>query len=258
MDLRKFLIDFEDYLAPRLDTYEAALYLFIFRHTKLIDLDDAAIGFKSARKKISLGSGEKGKPMSENACYEKLKSLEGKGCIELLSVERAGTRVKLRLPADIPGVVPSPQSAQPFSIEEIDFFGMPEHRQLILEREAGRCFYCLRAIDQSNYVIEHVVSRPEGSGNYRNVVAACRQCNNRKGSSAADDYLRILYRGGFLDATDFEGRLSHLQRLKAGEFKPSMGCLLNSSDNPQAAGKLELLGLQIPVNEVLNSARAKG
>ncbi len=50
-------------------------------------------------------------------------------------------------------------------------------------------------------VIEHVVSRPAGGNGYRNVVAACRQYNNRKGDSDAEDFLRILYAKGFSPVT---------------------------------------------------------
>ena len=96
---------------------------------------------------------------------------------------------------------------------------MPANRERILAREGGRCFYCLRQLTKENHVIEHVVSRPVGSNGYRNLVAACRECNNRKKSSA-DDWLRTLYREGFLDAAEFEERQSHLERLRAGELKP--------------------------------------
>lgn len=106
-------------------------------------------------------------------------------------------------------------------IEQMDFFNVLENRQLILLREQGRCFYCLRKLDDQNYVIEHVQSRPTGNNGYRNVVAACRQCNNRKNDSSADNWLRTLYRDGFLSTSEFEGRLSHLQQLQAGLLKPS-------------------------------------
>ena len=43
-------------------------------------------------------------------------------------------------------------------IEEMDFFEVPENRALILEREEHRCFYCLRALTNESYVIEHVLS----------------------------------------------------------------------------------------------------
>jgi hypothetical protein len=117
-------------------------------------------------------------------------------------------------------LIPSPDVAQPVDLEQLDFFDVPENRQLILEREGHRCFYCLRKLDNQNHVIEHVQSRPEGNNSYRNVVAACRQCNNRKNASSAEDWLRTLYRDGFFGTHEFEDRLSHLQQLRAGLLKP--------------------------------------
>jgi hypothetical protein len=105
-------------------------------------------------------------------------------------------------------------------IETEDFFEIEENRNRILERDERRCFYCLRQLTRENYVIEHVVSRPAGTNSYRNVVAACRECNNRKGSSTAEEWLRTLYREGFLDAAAFQERQLHLERLQAGELKP--------------------------------------
>jgi hypothetical protein len=103
----------------------------------------------------------------------------------------------------------------------MDFFEVPENRALILEREEHRCFYCLRALTAENYVIEHVISRPAGDNGYRNVVAACRECNNRKNDSAAEHYLRALYRESFLSAAELQDRLAKLARLRNGELKPA-------------------------------------
>ena len=107
-------------------------------------------------------------------------------------------------------------------IESEDFFAL-ENRSRILEREGNRCFYCIRKLSPENYVIEHVLSRPVGDNGYRNVVASCRHCNNRKGSSVADDWLRTLYREGFLDAAAFQDRFSHLEQLRAGQLRPAAG-----------------------------------
>jgi 5-methylcytosine-specific restriction endonuclease McrA len=93
---------------------------------------------------------------------------------------------------------------------------------LILKRENYRCFYTLEKLDEKNFVIDHVVSRPNGDNSYRNVVAASREANNRKGSTAADDFLRRLFRDGFLTASEMEERLLQLGRLKAGELKPPL------------------------------------
>ena len=43
MDLKIVLEEFEDYLAPTLDTYEQAVYLYIFRHGRLQGKTEAAI-----------------------------------------------------------------------------------------------------------------------------------------------------------------------------------------------------------------------
>lgn len=222
MDLEKFIIEFQDYLAPKLDTYEQAIYLYVFRHSRFVGKDEAVIGFKSARARMACGVGEKGKPMSEATAYEKLQSLESKHCIEIVASERTGRRIRLRLPEEIPGVIPQATGAPEASLEDMDFFNVPENRILILDREHHKCFYCLRELNPENLVIEHIVSRPNGDNSYRNVVAACRQCNNRKGKSPAEDFLRTLYRESFLSATEFEERLSHLERLRNGELKPAL------------------------------------
>lgn len=220
MELEQFIRDFQDHLAPRLDTYEQAVYLYLFRHTRFVGLDEAVIGFKSARRRLACGVGEKGKPMSENTAYEKLRSLEKKGCITILDSTREGRKISLLLPSEIPGVIVSESPVLPPDIETEDFYNVGENRDRILMREEHRCFYCLRQLNGENYVIEHVLSRPEGNNTYRNVVAACRYCNNRKGSADVEDWLRTLYRDGFLGETEFRERVSSLERLRAGELKP--------------------------------------
>jgi Fe2+ or Zn2+ uptake regulation protein len=220
MGFEQFFKDFQDHLAPRLDTYEQAVYLYLFRYTRFVGLDEVVIGFKSGRRRMACGIGEKGKPMSENTAYVKLKSLEEKGCIVILDSTRDGRKIRFKLPSEIPGVV-APVEAAPISdLETQDFFNAGENRARILMREEHRCFYCFRQLKGENYVIEHIVSRPTGDNTYRNVVAACRQCNNRKGSSNAEDWFRILYRDGFLGEAEFRERVSHLERLRAGELKP--------------------------------------
>ena len=221
MDVKQVIEDFQDYLAPKLDTYEQAIYLYLFRHSRLQGKDEIVTGFVSARLRMAFGVGEKGKPMSKNTCYEKLQSLESKGCINIVDKERDGTGIRLLLPSEISGLIPQEQPIQELTLDELDFFNVPENRPAILRREGNKCFYCFRALNSNNYVIEHVTSRPEGNNTYRNVVAACRDCNNRKGNLSADEFLRGLYRRGYLSATDFEARSDALTQLRSGDLKPS-------------------------------------
>lgn len=178
MDVKTVFEEFQDYLAPKLDTYEQAIYLYILRHSRFQGKAETTIGFRSALRKMAFGVGEKGKPMAQRTCYEKLKSLESKGCLKIVGTERDGTKIRLNLPSEIQGLIPPKQIAAALDLEEMDFFTVQANRLLILQREGHKCFYCLRALNSSNHVIEHVMSRPEGSNTYRNVVAACRNCNN--------------------------------------------------------------------------------
>ena len=222
LDLKRVIEEFQDYLAPKLDTYECAIYLDVFHHSRLEGRDEVVIGFKSARREMCFGVGEHGSPMSESTCYEKLRSLQTKECIENPGSVRGGTKVRLRLPAEIPNLVPPPPSLRAFELEEIDFFTDPKNRLAILRREGSSCFYCLRQLNTSDYVIEHVVSRPDGDNSYRNLVAACLGCNNRKGPTPADEYLRKLYREGYLNPDEFQDRTVALKRLQDGEIRPQV------------------------------------
>jgi len=220
MDAKQTLEEVVDHLLPRLDTYEAAIYLYALRHGPLQGAPELVIGFKSARREMAFGIGERGKPMSEGTCYKKLGTLADKGRVRVLSSERAGTRIRVLLPAEIDGVIPVTNASETIDWESVDFFAAPEHRALIVAREAGRCFYCRATISDANYVIEHIVSHPDGDGSYRNVVAACRRCNNRKSGTQADDFLRTLFREGFLSDTDLKERLSALEAVTTGRLRP--------------------------------------
>ena len=222
MDAYEFLTQFHDYLAPKLDPYEQVIYLYVVRHSRLLGQDDVTIGIGSAAKKGVFGTGNTGDSMSPGNCRKKLRSLELKGCLTIVASEHHGFRIQAKLPCEIGGLIPPPVEHSQFDLEEINFFDDPKYRPLILEREQHKCFYCLRSIDNATYVLEHVISRPRGNNSYRNVVAGCRQCNNRKGSSTAEDFLRTLYRESFLSSSELEDRLSHLERLRAGELKPSV------------------------------------
>jgi hypothetical protein len=180
-------VAFQDHLAPKLTTYEQAIYLYVFRHSRFLGLEEATIGFKSARNRMALDLGKANTPMSEGSVYQSLRSLEAKRAITILRTEHSGRLIRLHLPHEIPGLVPPPTNATAPDIETMDFFEVPENRLLILKREDYKCFYTLQRLDDKNFVVEHVISRPNGDNSYRNVVAASREINNRKGAMTAED-----------------------------------------------------------------------
>ena len=114
-------VQFQDHLAPRLNVYEQAIYLYLLRSTHLEGQRQAVIGFKSARKKLAFGSGKAGTPPSETVIYEKVRQLEQKGCLKVLGSERTGTRLEVFLPHEIPGLIPLDVPLAATALEDLDF-----------------------------------------------------------------------------------------------------------------------------------------
>jgi hypothetical protein len=220
IDLQCFFVEFHDYLAPKLDVYEQAIYLYLFRHSRLLGIEEVTIGFKSARTRLATGIGENGKAMSESTSYKKLESLQIKRCLTILRTSHRGRVIRLHLPNEIHELIPPAVQEMPKDLERMDFFKDPANRLLLLEREKHRCFYTLKPLTSDSFVVEHIVSRPHGDNSYRNCVAASREANNKKASSSAEDFLRRLFRDGFLNEAEFTERLKTLELVKSGNLKP--------------------------------------
>lgn len=194
----------------------------LVRHTRLIGREADIFGFKSIRKTMVIGVGESNKPMSEGTCYGKIKSLATKGFIEIKDSTNTGQRIKVLLPFEIPGLTRPIDRLPQFNIEEIDFFSAPEYREKILERDKRKCLYCFKNLSEDSYVIEHVVSRPNGDNSYRNLVASCRTCNNKKANLNVTDFIRKLYRDNFISENEFLQVGQNLEKLKNGKLRPEL------------------------------------
>ena len=218
IDAAEFLRRFSDSIAPKMDAYEQVIYLFVYRHSVLEGKEKATIGFHSARFRMATGVGENGKPMAANTAHKKIKSLEQKGFLTIHGVERDGRVLSVVVPDSLDE---PPETTPPMiALEDQDFFEAEENRLRILDRENMRCFYCMKEIDKATFVIEHIISRPQGDNSYRNCVAACRTCNNRKAAKPAADLLRKLFREGFLSEEEFMRRVHALDELMAGRLEP--------------------------------------
>jgi hypothetical protein len=180
------------------------------------------IELKSARHNIARGLGKRGGPLAVRTCLEKLKSLDAKGCIKLVAADADAPDVRVRVPSEVPGLIGRGRRPAAPDLERRDFYNVPENRRLILEREDGRCFYCLKKVNDSSAVFDHVARRSVGDETYRNIVACCRRCSNRKGESSGEDLLRVLFREGFITSHVLADRLAALSRLSAGELRPAI------------------------------------
>ena len=219
----------EDVMVPRLNLClpDRAVYSHLVRHSRLE-------GKRQLRFSIAW--------LSEGACLSKVtvrpavRRLAGHGALRLLERSHAGHLAEVYLPEEIPHLwshpgeagKPAPAPAPvpktlPASIEETDFFNMPELRQAIHERERGRCFYCLRQTNWRFRCLDHVVPQARsGRNSYRNLVSCCADCNARKGELPADEFFRQLYRERTLSPTDLAGRLHALDALISGKLRPRL------------------------------------
>ncbi len=210
------LAEISDRLIPqrRLDTYEQALYWYLFRQTHVLAAVEATISYAAIEKAIGV---------TKTAATRRLRSLEEKGCIKVVDTGWGGTKVSVSLPEEILGPSAAPAKIQPADIETINFFAQEQYREAILHREGNTCFYCLRKLSGENYALDHLVPQSDGGNDsYRNVVAACHSCNSSKNAASAEDFLRRLYRSGRLNDSEFERRLLAVDALKQGEFKPDV------------------------------------
>jgi hypothetical protein len=213
--LKETIEEIEDYLIPflGLDTYEKSLYYHLFRHTRLIGKEETIFVISSATKTVGL---------TDFSARGRIRKLNEKGCVKIQELTRNGVRVSVLLPAEIPGCVIAPEvNESVVDIELIDFYNDQKYRPKILERENGECFYCFRKLNKDNYVLDHLISQVNtGKNSYRNIVAACHECNSVKIGKNGDDFVRLLYRKGTINSQELENRLSAIEKLKNGEIKP--------------------------------------
>lgn len=219
-NLKKEFEAYSDFIACRLDVYEQGIFLFLFRQSHLRGETQATISMKRDRLRLGLGIGDGTKPMSEGTFAKKTASLESKGLVSRINSGRSGTTLLVTLPTLSTMYLDAQAKPEAPLATEIDYFWDEVGRAAILRREKFQCFYCFSTLKGIDYVMEHVVSRPEGTNDYRNIVAACQSCNNKKGNWSAEEYLRKLRREHRISEEEFDGRVSALDDLRSGRLVP--------------------------------------
>jgi 5-methylcytosine-specific restriction endonuclease McrA len=205
----------EDELIPslKLDAYERSVYYHLVRHSLVVGQATLQVSIDSLAARTGLSSHVR----------QKLRALESKGCIKILDRNRSGTQIEVFAPNAIPGCKPQTAVVETFDIEVLDCYSDPRGRAAIIAREAGKCYYCMRLIDDSNAVLDHAIPQADRiDHSYRNMVACCHECNSLKSGMAAHDFVRLLYRRGRLGGGELEERLSALDALARGDLKPQL------------------------------------
>ena len=219
MDLSTIIKQCEDYLFPTLQfsVRERVLYYHLLRHTHLEGKSSALFTL------LPLANAT---VVSESSSREDIRSLNERGCIKIEDRSRNGHLVRVFLPEEIEGVLPTAALAPEVDIEAIDFYSNRRFISALLAREDQRCFSCLKSIRAESCELDHTIAQANGRNNsYRNVVCSCHECNTTKQAQAAADFLRSLYRKGVLSQAELENRLTALEQLQAGKLVPDVGAV---------------------------------
>ncbi len=212
----------EDVLVPRLclTVVERAVYSHLLRHSRLED---------RLRLRFSILWLARGNRMSAGSVRLAVRRLVAKGALRLVERTKAGHVVEVRLPGEIRAVRPERGAGGPArlprttNLEEMDFLQTKARREAIHSRERSLCFYCLRRLTARVRCLDHVVPQVRrGSNSCRNIVSSCSECNSQKGETAAEDFLRLLYRDGRLTTSELTGRLRAVEALAAGKLRPAL------------------------------------
>jgi hypothetical protein len=214
-EIAQLWIDIEDHLIPflDLDAHERSVYYHLVRRSRLLGKRTVQVSIDSLAQATGLST----------QVRNHLRTLEAKGALKILVRDRNGTTIEIFTPSEIPNCIASKPHTEEIDLETFDFYGNAAGRRAIIEREGGRCFYCLRLINSDSAVLDHGIAQAERLDNsYRNIVASCHECNSLKAGTRADDFIRLLYRRNRLNADEMEGRLAGFAALQRGDMKPQL------------------------------------
>ena len=147
--------------------------------------------------------------VDNNTIKRRLGDLFKHKCITVTSQRGTANVIAIHLPSSIPACkkLIEEEEAKPVQIAEdatLDYFTDPGRRLQILQRDNGRCVYCLIEITEDTFVIDHLIPMSKGGNNMKgNLVASCASCNQRKADTDAVEFLLGNYRNGLIKQEEF-------------------------------------------------------
>jgi 5-methylcytosine-specific restriction endonuclease McrA len=217
MDIKTVIEQCEDHLFRRLkvSVREKALYYHLLRHTRLVGRDQHTFPLSSLAKAVGV---------SESTARDDIRQLNKRGCIQIDERSKSGHLVRVLLPCEIKGGLPSAtESPVPINIESLDFYTERRFIRALIEREGNACFYCLRIIREDTCVLDHVIPQVTRLDNsYHNIVVSCHECNSSKQGRDGREFLRLLYRNNVLSQQELAERLHKLEQLETGALAPDV------------------------------------
>jgi hypothetical protein len=212
MDLAEIIVTYEDLVFDQYecDAVEIAMIYFIIRVTILKGIETTTIPLSTIAKHLLL---------SETKTRDVIRLIAKKGLISLEQTKNGHSFSLISI--EKLNIIQRENTTSDKDIENLDFYEGRKFVQQIVERENGKCFYCLRNISIDSCELDHVISKLNyGDNSYRNIVACCHSCNTKKQGIDPKDHLRKLLRDEQISEKEFEGRLQILEALQKGELIP--------------------------------------
>jgi biotin operon repressor len=153
---------------------------------------------------------------SETSVRQYIRTLADKGVVQIVGFDRNGYQLTLIPPLSILGVAYAlPSLKVEIDIESLDFYEGRRFVSALIARQGGACFYSLRQLDERTCELDHLEPQANRLNNsYRNIVCSTFEMNKKKGSLSADEFLRKLYRSGFLSYDELESQLEMLTQIQ--------------------------------------------
>ena len=197
LEIPGIMQDFVDLFLPSLTPYEAAIYLYLLRHSILANGTQLVrVSRRGLQGVIKSASGK-----SNDASYQKilktLKILEEFGAIRQQGeANREGTAYKVCLPEEIEICQKAREerasSSKPVKVEEheIDYYNIRENRLKIFERDLYKCQHCQKQLTRFTTTLDHIVPVSRGGDNsLNNLITSCRECNSLKNARSIGDFM---------------------------------------------------------------------
>lgn len=203
--------EFEDYLAPLLGLKagERAVYSYLVRHSRL----EGRPGVVMSMPGLARGAAQ-----CLQSARVNVMRLVRKKCALVQPYRKQLYAIQVFLPAEVLRAI-RPRDFGSITLRVLWVSKNRVLREAILRRERRRCFYCRqRLLDKPNIWFDHIVPLSRGgSPDEENVVACCRQCNRRKMTQSAQEYLRKLVREGTLTKEQMKRQLALAKEYLSGK-----------------------------------------
>lgn len=190
-ELKAAIEQLVDYLLPELTPAESAVYLYLLRHSFLVN-GTAQIRVGKRTIAAGYGKGSRGERTNFQHMGKILKGLESKGCIRVADTNREGTLYILNLPKEVP-VVTKKLAHGLSDSTDTDYFSAPERRREVFERDHWTCQYCGEKVAPENATLDHFLpQRIRGKHNKENLRTCCLICNSIKSGKTYEEAAAYL------------------------------------------------------------------